>query len=116
VELQLDNTQANLLPGAYTEVHFRLPPSTETLRLPANTILFRSAGLQVATVVDGNRVRLKTVVQGRDFGKTIEILSGLDPKDEVVVNPPDSIADDQPVRLAAAAGSAAGTAPGRRSP
>lgn len=115
VELQLDNAGANLLPGAYTEVHFHLPPASETLRLPANTILFRSAGLQVATVVDGNRARLKTVIQGRDFGKTVEILSGLDPKDEVVLNPPDSIADGTPLRVAAPAAVPSGS-PGPGSP
>jgi RND family efflux transporter MFP subunit len=111
VELQLDNTRANIPAGAYTEVHFKLPPSTETLRIPANTILFRSTGLQVATVIGGNQVRLKSVVQGRDFGKTVEILSGLGPNDEVVINPPDSINDATQIRVASAA-PGAGTSPG----
>jgi RND family efflux transporter MFP subunit len=100
VELQLDNRESQLFPGSYTEVHFRLPSRTETLRLPANTILFRSDGLQVAVVQSQGTIKIKKVVQGRDFGKTVEILSGLDPTDAVVVNPPDSINDGMHVRIA----------------
>lgn len=100
VELQLDNREAQLFPGSYTEIHFRLPSSTETLRVPANTILFRADGLQVAVVQEQGTIKIKKVDQGRDFGKTVEILTGLDPQDAVVVNPPDSIADGMHVRIA----------------
>jgi RND family efflux transporter MFP subunit len=100
VELQLDNRESQLFPGSYTEVHFKLPSNTETLRLPANTILFRADGLQVAVVQSEGTIKIKKVVQGRDFGKTVEILTGLDPSDAVVVNPPDSIEDGMPVRMA----------------
>jgi RND family efflux transporter MFP subunit len=101
VQLQLDNADGALFPGAYVEVHFKLPSNGQTLRLPANTVIFRSEGLQVAIVDPQQHIRLKTVVQGRDFGKTIEILSGLDPHDTVVINPPDSIVDGITVRVAA---------------
>jgi RND family efflux transporter MFP subunit len=100
VELQLDNQQGEVFPGAYAEVHFKLPSSTRTLRLPANTVLFRAAGLQVATVDSSNRIKLKNILQGRDFGKTVEILDGVDQNDVVVVNPPDSVTDGLPVRIA----------------
>jgi membrane fusion protein (multidrug efflux system) len=60
--------------------------------------------LQLATVEGGNRVKLKTIVQGRDFGKTVEVLSGISADDEVVVNPPDSLADGAEVRLGAQPG------------
>jgi RND family efflux transporter MFP subunit len=100
VELQLDNRESQLFPGAYTEVHFRLPASTNTMRLPANTILFRSDGLQVAVVQNQDTIKIKKVDQGRDFGKTVEILTGIDPTDAVVVNPPDSINDGMHVRIA----------------
>jgi RND family efflux transporter MFP subunit len=101
VELELDNANHEVFPGAYAEVHFKLPASAESLRLPANTVLFRAAGLQVATIDDQKRVKLKSIVQGRDFGNTIEILSGLEPNDVVILNPPDSITDGVVVRLAA---------------
>ena len=100
VELQLDNDKGDLFPGAYAEVHFKLPANAQTLRLPSNTVLFRSAGLQVATLDSQKRVKLKSIVQGRDFGTSIEVLSGLEPHETVVVNPPDSIADGVQVRIA----------------
>jgi RND family efflux transporter MFP subunit len=100
VELQLDNANGELFPGAYAEVHFKLAGSAQSLRLPANTVLFRSAGLQVATVDANNRVQLKSIVQGRDFGSSIEVLSGLSADDSVVVNPPDSIISGLTVRIA----------------
>jgi RND family efflux transporter MFP subunit len=103
VELQLDNRAQEVFPGAYAEVHFKLAGNAASLRLPANTVLFRAAGLQVATVDPTQHVKLKSIVQGRDFGTTIEVLSGIDANDLVVLNPPDSIADGEPVNVAAPA-------------
>jgi RND family efflux transporter MFP subunit len=100
VELHLDNKDGEILPGAYTEVHFKLPSSTQTLRLPANTVLFRAPGLQVATVGSDDRIKLKSITQGRDFGKTIEVLDGITQDDAVVVNPPDSISNGVAVTIA----------------
>jgi RND family efflux transporter MFP subunit len=102
VELELDNANHEVFPGAYAEVHFKLPASAETLRLPANTVLFRAAGLQVATVDGQRRVKLKSIVQGRDFGNTIEILSGLESSEVVILNPSDSLTDGTEVRIASA--------------
>jgi RND family efflux transporter MFP subunit len=102
VELQIDNREAQLFPGSYTEIHFKLPSSTQTLRLPANTVLFRADGLQVAVVENQNIIKIKKIDQGRDFGKTVEILTGIGPDDAVVVNPPDSIEDGMHVRIAPA--------------
>jgi RND family efflux transporter MFP subunit len=99
VELQVDNAKGELFPGAYAEVHFKLPVNVESLRLPANTVLFRSAGLQVATVV-GDQIKLKSIVQGRDFGSSIEVLDGVTPADDVVLNPSDSLTDGTKVRIA----------------
>jgi RND family efflux transporter MFP subunit len=100
VELQLDNADHAMFPGAYAEVHFKLAGNAESLRLPANTVLFRSAGLQVAIVDGTQHIHLKKIVQGRDFGSTIEVLSGIDASDKVVINPPDSLTDGVAVRVA----------------
>jgi RND family efflux transporter MFP subunit len=100
VELELDNAKGEVLPGAYAEVHFKLAASPTVLRLPANTILFRAQGLQVATVDSSQRVKLKNIVQGRDFGNSIEVLSGLEPNEDVILNPSDSISDGLQVRIA----------------
>jgi RND family efflux transporter MFP subunit len=99
VELQIDNTRGQLLPGSYAQVHFNLPAARGTLRIPVNTVLFRAAGLQVA-VVEGEHVHLKHITQGRDFGTEIEVLAGLEPGDVLVLNPPDSIVEGSQVRIA----------------
>jgi len=109
VELELDNPGGEILPGAYVEVHFKLPASAAILRLPANTVLFRASGLQVATVDKQQRIKLKSIVQGRDFGSSIEVLSGLAPNEIVVLNPPDSITDGVQVRIVAPAAPGAGS-------
>ena len=100
VELQVDNSKGELFPGAYAEVHFKLPGNANTLRVPATALVFRAAGLQIATVVQGNQVKLHSVSQGRDFGTTVELLSGVAANDVIVVNPPDSITDGAQVRIA----------------
>jgi RND family efflux transporter MFP subunit len=102
VELELDNAERELFPGAYAEVHFKLAGNAQSLRLPANTVLFRAPGLQVAIVDADRRIQLKSIVEGRDFGNTIEVLSGLDADDAVVINPPDSIVSGAMVRVATA--------------
>ena len=102
VELQLDNANREVYPGAYAEVHFKLAGNPQSLRLPGNTVLFRSAGIQVATVDSTEHIKLKSIIQGRDYGQTIEVLSGIDAGDRVVLNPPDSITDGMPVHVAAA--------------
>ena len=89
-------------PGAYAEVHFKLAGNARSLRLPANTVLFRAPGLQVAIVDAQRRIQLKSIVEGRDFGNTIEILSGLQPDEVVILNPPDSLTDGTAVRIAPA--------------
>src|SRR4029077_10200739 len=100
VELQIDNGSGELLPGSYAQVYFSLAGAEDTLRIPVNTVLFRTQGLQVAIVDAQHRVRLQTITQGRDFGTEIEVLSGVSPEDVLVANPPDSISDGAQVRIA----------------
>jgi RND family efflux transporter MFP subunit len=99
VELQIDNPRGELLPGSYVEVKFSLPSSANSLRVPTNTLLFRGPNLQVATVDDGRHVRLKDIVEGRDFGTEVEVLAGITVDDALIVNPPDSAADGMEVRI-----------------
>ncbi|MBV8342149.1 MAG: efflux transporter periplasmic adaptor subunit, partial [Gammaproteobacteria bacterium] len=100
VELQIDNERGELLPGSYAQVHFTLASSGNTLRVPVTTVLFRSAGLLVASVDAQRKVHLKSITEGRDFGTEIEVLSGLTPEDSLVLNPPDSISEGEQVRIA----------------
>ena len=98
VQLQLDNHNGELFPGAYAEVHFKLPPTAGSLRLPASALLFRTTYLQVAVVGPDHRVTLKSITTGRDFGTSVEVLSGVGPADDIVLNPPDSLATGTLVR------------------
>jgi RND family efflux transporter MFP subunit len=104
-QLVIDNRNGELLPGAYAEVHFKLPAAegAVSLKLPANVLLFRSDGLRVGTVDANNRVVLKPVEVGRDYGSDVEIVRGLETTDKVILSPPDSLSDGLSVRVAAAA-------------
>lgn len=93
------NKQGLLLPGSYTEVHFNRPLSLKTIRLPVNTLLFRTEGLRVAILNQDNRITLRPITISRDFGKEVEVKSGLAPGERVVINPPDSLYDGEQVRL-----------------
>jgi hypothetical protein len=64
-------------------------------------LLFRPAGVYVAVVGPQGRVSLKLVQLGTDFGSTVEVLRGLAPSDQLVINPADSLADGDVVTLAA---------------
>ncbi len=99
VEVDVDNPTGELLPGAYTEVHLKLPEETPTFLLTVEALIFRTAGLQVATVVNGNKVALVPITLGRDFGSEVEVVSGLKADDFVIVNPPDSVVEGETVRV-----------------
>jgi len=98
-EIDVDNAKGELLPGSYCEAHLKLPNPASTLKLPVSAIIFKTDALQAAVVDSAHRVTLKTVVIGRDFGNSVEIISGLDEHDSVIVNPPDSLASGQVVRV-----------------
>ena len=99
-ELRVDNRKGELLPGGYTEVGFELPAgSVHALRVPSNTVLFRGEGPRIATVGEGDRVALKKITLGRDFGNEVEIVEGLTPQDRVILSPADSLIDSVQVRV-----------------
>ena len=98
VEIDVDNPSGTLLSGSYAEVHLAVPAQASTFLLPVNTLIFRSEGLHVATVKDG-KVALTAVTAGHDFGNQIEIVAGLKPEDQVIINPPDSIVSGQAVQI-----------------
>jgi len=96
-EVDIDNTHGTLLPGAYAEVHLKLPAETPALLIPVTALIFRSEGLRVAIVRDG-KAELVTVTLGRDFGTQVEVTSGITERDDVIVSPPDSLSSGAPVR------------------
>jgi len=100
-EIDVVNATGELLPGAYAQVHLKLPTPAETFKLPVTALLFRSEGLRVAILTPDNHVVLKPLTLGRDFGTEVEVVAGLTEADAVIVNPPDSLENGQVVRLAA---------------
>ncbi|HTU45953.1 MAG TPA: efflux RND transporter periplasmic adaptor subunit [Bryobacteraceae bacterium] len=99
VEVDVVNSTGLLFPGAYTEVHFKIKSNGSTLIIPSNSLVFRSEGLRVPIVVNGNRTAMVPVTLGRDFGNTVEILFGLSDDALVIANPPDSLVDGEIVRV-----------------
>lgn len=99
VEVDVPNPTGELLPGAYAEVHFKIPAVTHTYIIPVGALLFRSEGLRVATVQADGRALLKQITLGRDFGNVVEVTGGLDGNESIMENPPDSIVDGEQVRV-----------------
>jgi len=107
IEIQVHNPTGELLTGAYAELHLKLPGNVSSFTIPVNTLLFRSEGLRVVEVKD-NKAILLPVTLGRDFGTEVEVLTGLNGDEQLIVNPPDSIVSGQPVRLAQSGANQAG--------
>jgi RND family efflux transporter MFP subunit len=97
-EVDVDNPTGELLPGAYVQVHLKLPGKAYAVLLPASTLLFRSEGLRVGVVRNGV-AQLVPIRIGRDYGATVEVTSGLTPADAVIVSPSDSLISGTPVRI-----------------
>jgi RND family efflux transporter MFP subunit len=97
-EVSLPNRDGALLPGAYVTVNLPLPASGG-LAVPINALLFRGEGTRVAVVDGGGKVTLRAVTLGRDDGQSVEVLSGLQASDRLVLNPPDALADGDVVSL-----------------
>jgi RND family efflux transporter MFP subunit len=98
VEIDVANPTNTLLTGSYAEVHLKVPAQSSTFIIPVNTLIFRSEGLRVGVVKDG-RATLTPVTPGHDFGNQIEIVAGLNPDDQVIINPPDSLVTGQQVQI-----------------
>ena len=98
VEVDVNNRDGRLMPGAYAEVHMKLANDVKSLVIPVPAMIFRSQGLQVA-VVQGNKVRLVPISVGKDDGRIVEVTQGLTADDEVIQDPPDSIIDGEIVHV-----------------
>ena len=97
-EIDLDNPGGTLLSGSYAEVHLKVAAQNSTFLLPVSSLIFRGEKLQVGVVKNGNVV-VTDVTPGHDLGDQIEIVAGLKPTDEVIVNPPDSLVSGQSVQV-----------------
>jgi membrane fusion protein (multidrug efflux system) len=99
IQFGADNSDHALQPGAYANVRFPLPAGANGIRLPATALMFRDAGMQVATVDTANHVRLKTVKILRDNGATVDVGGGIAPDDRIIDNPADALQEGDEVRI-----------------
>ncbi|MGD1103955.1 MAG: efflux RND transporter periplasmic adaptor subunit [Terriglobia bacterium] len=98
-EVDVANPTGEILPGAYAEVHLKLPSATSTVVIPVTSLIFRSEGLRVGVVRNGHAALIPITI-GRDFGTEVEVVAGLDGSEKVITNPPDSLVEGQEVRIA----------------
>lgn len=108
-ELVVDNPDGLIWPGAYAEVHFRVPTPKGILLVPTQALLFRAEGLQVALVGADSRVHLKHVSVGLDLGTRVQIVDGLDARDRLIANPSQGLLDGERVAVVDVAAADAGT-------
>ena len=97
VEIELDNRDGKLASGVYGSIHFDLPRPAPTLLIPTESLIYNADGLSVATVEDGNRLRLHKVTVGRDYGDRIEIQTGLAEGSRLIMHPPSALTDGRQV-------------------
>jgi RND family efflux transporter MFP subunit len=101
-EVDVPNKNGRLLPGSFGQVHFAVTPETRKATVPVNAMLFRAEGPRVAVVGPDNKVQLRPITIGRDYGTSLEILGGVNTNDQVIINPADSLEDGQQVQIASA--------------
>jgi multidrug efflux system membrane fusion protein len=99
-EVDVPNKDGRLLPGSFGQVHFAVGSGVNKVTIPVNAMLFRAEGPRVAVVGSGGKVQLRPINIGRDYGATLEILGGVSPTDQIVINPADSLEDGQQVNVA----------------
>jgi RND family efflux transporter MFP subunit len=101
-ELEVDNSRGEILAGSYAQISLNDLDQDLPLVVPSNTMIYRAEGALVAVVTSGNKIDIRRVQTGRDFGRTIEVLSGVTPQDKLIINPADSITQGQAVEIAPA--------------
>jgi RND family efflux transporter MFP subunit len=106
VELSLDDSSGALMPGDFANVRFAVPAAAGLVRVPASALIFRTAGLQVATVDADSHARLHTITIRHDLGRWVEVASGISPGDRIIDSPPDALSDGDEVHAMPAASNA----------
>ena len=99
-EIDVPNPDGRLLPGSFGQIHFSVPDNVNKVTIPVNAMLFRQEGTRVAVVDQNGVVHLRPISIGRDYGATLEVLGGVDPSEQVIINPSDSLEDGQKVQIA----------------
>ncbi len=104
MQLGLDNSAGELMPGGFANVRLVLQRDGVPLHIPSSALVFDQKGLRVATVTPENRILFKPVTISRDLGRDIELAGGITLDDRVISTPPDGIIDGDPVRVVSTKG------------
>jgi membrane fusion protein, multidrug efflux system len=99
-EVDVPNKDGRLLPGSFGEVHFSPKINAAKVTVPVNAMLFRQEGPRLAVLGADNKVQLRPITIGRDYGATLEVLGGVSVDDRIIINPADSLEDGQRVNVA----------------
>jgi RND family efflux transporter MFP subunit len=99
MQLVVDNSNGELMPGAFANTRIELPANLLALSIPASALIFGQKGLRVATADANDKVVLKPITIARDLGQVVEIATGIAAADRVIDSPPDGLADGDPVRV-----------------
>jgi RND family efflux transporter MFP subunit len=90
VEVQVPNPDGALMPGMYAQVDFSNSRANAPLLVPAEALMVRADGTQIAVVGPDSTVHLQKIVIGRDYGDRLEVLQGLQVGDRIIANPDDN--------------------------
>jgi len=101
VELQADNSAKKFSPGTYCQVQFQIPGDPNMVQVPATALISGDHGTQVAVLDNSNKVVMKPVQIGRDFGDSVEVVAGLSLTERVIDSPPETLQSGDQVQLAA---------------
>lgn len=91
VEIDIDNHDNRLTAGLYAEIHFDLPRAAPVIMVPSEALNYEADGLSVETVEADNKIAVRKVKIGRDYGDHLEVLDGLPDGSQLVVHPPSAL-------------------------
>ncbi|MEA3007391.1 MAG: hypothetical protein QOI94_2660 [Acidobacteriaceae bacterium] len=98
-EVQVDNSDGSLLPGMYAQVKFTLPEQRTSLIIPTSSLVVDHGGMHVVTVARNHTVHFVPVTIGKDMGKEVEILNGLNGSEPLVSSPSDLLNEGDHVEV-----------------
>jgi RND family efflux transporter MFP subunit len=98
-EIDVPNPSGDLFAGAHVQIRVTTGGDTQSLLIPANTLIFRQNEISVGIVGSDRKVELRKIKIGKDLGASLEVVQGLSADDRVILNPSASLATGQTVRI-----------------
>jgi RND family efflux transporter MFP subunit len=98
-EIDVPNPSGDLFAGAHVQIRVTTGGDTQSLLIPANTLIFRQDQISVGIVGSDHKVEVRKIKIGKDLGTSLEVVQGLSADDRVILNPSASLATGQTVRI-----------------